>query len=48
MTARAGGAKPDATAVGELVQKLVQSSHPLAQSMDYLQEDLDNMAKEYR
>lgn len=31
-----------------MVQKLCQSSHPLAKSMDYMQEDLENMSKEYR
>lgn len=31
-----------------MVQRLVQSSQPLARSMDYLAEDLDNMAREYR
>lgn len=45
----ASAAKPgDLAAVRDLVQKLCQSSHPLAKSMDYLQEDLENMAKEYR
>ncbi len=32
----------------EMVQKLTQCSNPLAKSMDYLQEDLENMSKEYR
>jgi hypothetical protein len=38
----------DTAAIRELVQKLCQSSHPLAKSMDYLAEDLENMSKEYR
>mmetsp|Transcript_4923 Transcript_4923/g.12064 ORF Transcript_4923/g.12064 Transcript_4923/m.12064 type:complete len:515 (-) Transcript_4923:352-1896(-) len=38
----------DTGAIRELVQKLCQASHPLAKSMDYLGEDLENMAKEYR
>lgn len=47
-SASAGGKPGDLAAVRDLVQKLCQSSHPLAKSMDYLQEDLENMAKEYR
>mmetsp|Transcript_13605 Transcript_13605/g.29130 ORF Transcript_13605/g.29130 Transcript_13605/m.29130 type:complete len:548 (+) Transcript_13605:262-1905(+) len=48
-----GGAGPvlkagDLNGIRELVQRLCQSSHPLAKSMDYLAEDLENMAKEYR
>lgn len=31
-----------------MVQKLCQSTLPLARSMDFLGEDLDNMAREYR
>ena len=38
----------DLAGIRELVQKLCQSSHPLAKSMDFLAEDLDNMSKEYR
>lgn len=38
----------DPNAVKELVQKLCQSSTPLAKSMDYLQEDIENMRKEYK
>jgi hypothetical protein len=38
----------DTAAIRELVQKLCQSSHPLAKSMDYLAEDLESMSKEYR
>lgn len=47
--AGAPGAKAgDLTQIRELIQRLCQSSLPLARGMDYLQEDLDNMAKEYR
>ncbi|GAX84615.1 hypothetical protein CEUSTIGMA_g12036.t1 [Chlamydomonas eustigma] len=38
----------DLTGIRDMVQKLCQSSHPLAKSMDYMQEDLENMNKEYR
>lgn len=46
--ATAGVKAGDHQGIREMVQKLTQSSHPLAKSMDYLQEDLENMAKEYR
>ncbi len=32
----------------EAIQSLCQSTNPLARSMDYIQEDLDNMGKELR
>ncbi|KAF5843622.1 microtubule-binding protein MIP-T3-domain-containing protein, partial [Dunaliella salina] len=38
----------DLGVIREMVQKLCQRSHPLAKSMDYLQEDLENMGKEFR
>ncbi len=38
----------DPASVRELVQKLCHSSTPLAKSMDYLQEDIENMRKEYK
>ena len=38
----------DPGVVRELVQKMCQASHPLAKTMDYLQEDVENMSKEYR
>lgn len=44
----AGIKSGDHAAIREMVQKLCQSSHPLAKSMDYMQEDLENMSKEYR
>ncbi|KXZ48233.1 hypothetical protein GPECTOR_29g14 [Gonium pectorale] len=46
--AGAGQRVHDPAAVRELVQKLCQSSTPLAKSMDYLQEDVENMRKEYK
>lgn len=50
--AGAGGGAPvrtnDLASIRELVQKLCQSSNPLAKSMDYLAEDIENMSKEYR
>eukprot|EP00798_Chlamydomonas_sp_ICE-L_P011176 gene11176-18789_t len=38
----------DLQGIRELVQRLCQSSNPLAKSMDYLAEDIENMSKEYR
>ena len=38
----------DLNSIREMVQKLCQSSHPLAKSMDFIAEDLENMQKEYR
>ncbi|GLI70554.1 hypothetical protein VaNZ11_015474 [Volvox africanus] len=46
--AAAGARAHDPATVRELVQKLCQSSTPLAKSMDYLQEDIENMRKEYK
>ncbi|GLC72176.1 hypothetical protein PLESTF_001215200 [Pleodorina starrii] len=46
--AGAGARGHDPSAVRDLVQKLCQSSTPLAKSMDYLQEDIENMRKEYK
>lgn len=42
------GGKADPAVIKELVQKLCQSTTPLAKSMDYLQEDVENMRKEYK
>jgi TRAF3-interacting protein 1 len=44
----AGVKAGDLAGIKDMVQKLCQSSHPLAKSMDYMQEDLENMNKEYR
>ena len=38
----------DLNSIREMVQKLCQSSHPLAKSMDFIAEDLENMQREYR
>ncbi|PNW76618.1 hypothetical protein CHLRE_11g467739v5 [Chlamydomonas reinhardtii] len=46
--AAAGPRAHDPSSVRELVQKLCHSSTPLAKSMDYLQEDIENMRKEYK
>jgi hypothetical protein len=46
---QAAGPKPgDLTAVRDLVQNLCSNTQPLAKCMDYLQEDLETMTKEYR
>mmetsp|Transcript_25571 Transcript_25571/g.46560 ORF Transcript_25571/g.46560 Transcript_25571/m.46560 type:complete len:161 (+) Transcript_25571:881-1363(+) len=44
----AGSRVNDPAVLREMVQKLASSSTPLAKSMDYLQEDLENMRKEYK
>ena len=46
---QAGGPKAgDLAAVRDMVQSLCSNTQPLAKCMDYLQEDLEIMTKEYR
>lgn len=48
-TGAASGSKPrDLAALADSVQKLCQVSQPLARSLEFLQEDVDSMSKEYR
>lgn len=43
------GRKPkDLAALADAVQKLCQVALPLARSLEFLQEDVDSMSKEYR
>lgn len=48
-TGAASGRKPrDLAALADSVQKLCQVALPLARSLEFLQEDVDSMGKEYR
>lgn len=47
-TAAAGGKIGDLSALRDSVQKLCSSVMPLARNMEYLQEDMDSLAKEFR
>lgn len=48
-TGAASGRKPrDLAALAGSVQKLCQVALPLARSLEFLQEDVDSMSKEYR